>query len=124
MPTRLIKDENGMCTGADFGGDLVEVQLHDSARRWRGISRPSPVRRITRSRSHDRKEGLFRMLCVNSSASIRFCGLVLYVQASDPMRRGTPALQLLESRRCRVLLNRMRRRIDFAINQKIAVVGY
>jgi len=28
-------------------------------------------------------------------------GLVLYVQACDPMRRGTPALQLLVSRRSR-----------------------
>jgi hypothetical protein len=25
MPSRLIKDENGMCAGADFSGDLVEV---------------------------------------------------------------------------------------------------
>ena len=31
MPTRLIKDENGMCAGADFGGNLVEVQLHGLA---------------------------------------------------------------------------------------------
>src|SRR3974390_3151179 len=31
MPSRLIKDENGMCTGADFGGDLIEVQLHGLA---------------------------------------------------------------------------------------------
>jgi len=31
MPSRLIKDENGMCAGADFSGDLVEVQLHGLA---------------------------------------------------------------------------------------------
>ena len=31
MPSRLIKDENGMCAGADFGGDLIEVQLHGLA---------------------------------------------------------------------------------------------
>src|SRR6478736_5569427 len=33
----------------------------NSARRWRGISRPSPVRRTARSRSQERREGLFRM---------------------------------------------------------------
>src|SRR5215471_16642504 len=44
----------------------------NSARRWRGISRPSPVRKTARSRSHERRYGLFRMPWVNSSASIRF----------------------------------------------------
>src|SRR6516162_9230033 len=31
----------------------------NSARRWRGISRPSPVRKTARSRSHERREGPF-----------------------------------------------------------------
>src|SRR5215469_18923752 len=31
----------------------------NSARRWRGISRPSPVRKTARSRSHERRGGPF-----------------------------------------------------------------
>ena len=31
MPARLIEDENGVSTGADPGGDLVQMQLHGLA---------------------------------------------------------------------------------------------
>ena len=28
MPAGLIKEENGVCSGGDFGCDLVEMKLH------------------------------------------------------------------------------------------------
>src|ERR1019366_3244606 len=28
MPAGLVEDDNGVCTGRDFGGDLGQVQVH------------------------------------------------------------------------------------------------
>src|SRR6202021_1129234 len=54
------------------GHDQPSTQATQFRPKKAGYSRPIPGRRTTRSPSHERRKGLFRMPWVNSSASIRF----------------------------------------------------